>query len=182
MSEGLTQLSYDIASFYNLKPEEAFEKLKSGISGESEPLKELGILVNDTTTKTYAYTHGIAKQGEQLTEAQKVQARYGSILQATKNAQGDLARTIDSPTNKLRIMKEQAQQIGIQFGQFLIPILERLIAVIKPLMDKFWVRLKHLPSRLAQFYPYRVKPIPQTSAHPGPARSHLAASGFHTNG
>lgn len=137
MSEGLTQLSYDMASFYNLKPEEAFEKLKSGISGEAEPLKALGILVNDTTIKTYAYAHGIAKQGAELTEAQKVQARYGAILEATKNAQGDLARTMDSPTNKLRIMKEQAQQIGIQFGQLLIPILEKLIAVIKPLMDRF---------------------------------------------
>jgi len=137
MSEGLTQLSYDMASFYNLKPEEAFEKLKSGISGEAEPLKALGILVNDTTIKTYAYANGIAKQGEQLTEAQKVQARYGAIMEATKNAQGDLARTMDSPTNKLRIMKEQAQQIGIQFGQILIPILEKLIAIIKPLMDRF---------------------------------------------
>ncbi|MEW8994393.1 phage tail tape measure protein [Clostridium sp.] len=137
MSEGLTQLSYDMASFYNLKPEEAFEKLKSGISGEAEPLKALGILVNDNTIKTYAYSHGIAKQGEQLTEAQKVQARYGAILDATKNAQGDLARTMDSPTNKIRAMKEQAQQIGIQFGQILIPILEKLIAVIKPLMDRF---------------------------------------------
>ena len=137
MSEGLTQLSYDMASFYNLKPEEAFEKLKSGISGEAEPLKALGILVNDTTIKTYAYAHGIAKQGAELTEAQKVQARYGAILEATKNAQGDLARTMDSPTNKLRIMKEQAQQLGIQFGQLLIPILEKLIAVIKPLMDRF---------------------------------------------
>jgi phage-related minor tail protein len=137
MSEGLTQLSYDMASFYNLKPEEAFDKLKSGISGEAEPLKALGILVNDNTIKTYAYANGIAKQGEQLTEAQKVQARYGAIMEATKNAQGDLARTMDSPTNKLRIMKEQAQQIGIQFGQILIPILEKLIAIIKPLMDQF---------------------------------------------
>lgn len=137
MSEGLTQLSYDMASFYNLKPEEAFEKLKSGISGEAEPLKALGILVNDTTIKTYAYSHGIAQQGKELTEAQKVQARYGAIMEATKNAQGDLARTMDSPTNRLRIMKEQAEQLGIQFGQLLIPILEKLMNVIKPLMDKF---------------------------------------------
>ena len=137
MSEGLTQLSYDMASFYNLKPEEAFEKLKSGISGEAEPLKALGILVNDTTIKNYAYANGIAKQGKALTESQKVQARYGAILEATKNAQGDLARTMDSPTNKLRIMKEQAAQIGIQFGQILIPILERLMAIIQPLMTRF---------------------------------------------
>ena len=137
MSEGLTQLSYDMASFYNLKPEEAFEKLKSGISGEAEPLKALGILVNENTIKTYAYAHGIAKQGEELTEAQKVQARYGAILDATKNAQGDLARTMDSPTNKLRTMKEQVEQLGIQLGQLLIPTFEKLIGVIKPLLDKF---------------------------------------------
>lgn len=137
MSEGLTQLSYDMASFYNLKPEEAFEKLKAGISGEAEPLKALGILINENTIKTYAYTHGIAKQGEALTEQQKVMARYGVIMEATKNAQGDLARTMDSPTNKIRVMKEQAEQLGIQFGQILIPVLEKLIGVIKPLMDKF---------------------------------------------
>lgn len=94
-------------------------------------------MVNDTTIKTYAYANGIAKQGAELTEAQKVQARYGAIMEATKNAQGDLGRTMDSPTNKIRIMKEQAEQIGIQFGQILIPILEKLMAVIKLLMDKF---------------------------------------------
>ncbi|MDU2672844.1 MAG: phage tail tape measure protein [Clostridium sp.] len=137
MSQGLTQLSYDMASFYNLQPEEAFEKLKAGISGESEPLKALGILVNDATIKNYAYVNGIAKQGEALTEAQKVQARYGVILEGTKNAHGDLERTMDSPTNKIRVMKEQVQQLAIQFGQILIPILEKVISVIKPLLDKF---------------------------------------------
>ena len=136
-SESLTELAYDMASFYNLSPEEAFEKLKSGITGEAEPLKALGILVNDTTIKNYAYTHSIAEQGEELTEAQKVQARYGAIMEATANAQGDLARTMDSPTNQLRIMQEQVTQIAIQFGQILIPVLEQLIGIIKPLLDKF---------------------------------------------
>jgi len=137
LSETLTQLSYDMASFYNLSPDEAFNKLKSGISGEAEPLKALGILVNENTVKSYAYANGIAKQGEALTEAQKVQARFGVIMESTKNAQGDLARTLDSPTNKLRIMQEQATQLGIQFGQILIPVLEKIISVIKPLMDAF---------------------------------------------
>jgi len=137
MSEGLTKLSYDMASFYNLKPEEAFEKLKSGISGEAEPLKALGILVNDTTVKTYAYTHGIAKQGAELTESQKVQARYGAILEATKKAQGDLGRTMDSPTNKIRTLKEKTSELAVSFGQLLIPILEKLIAFIAPIVDWF---------------------------------------------
>jgi len=137
MSEGLTKLSYDMASFYNLNPEEAFNKLKSGISGEAEPLKALGILVNDNTIKTYAYANGIAKQGKELTESQKVQARYGAIMEATKKAQGDLARTMDSPTNKLRIMQEQVNQLGIKFGQLLIPVVDKLINIVSPLVNKF---------------------------------------------
>jgi len=100
-------------------------------------LSQFLISKTPTAIKTYAYTHGIAKQGEALTEQQKVMARYGVIMEATKNAQGDLARTMDSPTNKIRVMKEQAEQLGIQFGQILIPVLEKLIGVIKPLMDKF---------------------------------------------
>lgn len=136
MSEGLTQLSYDMASFYNLKPEEAFEKLKSGISGEAEPLKALGILVNDITIKTYAYANGIAKQGAELTEAQKIHARYGAIMEATKNAQGDLARTMDSPTNKLRVMKEQITQLSIQIGMVLLPVLQKILNFAKPIIER----------------------------------------------
>ncbi|PYG84979.1 TP901 family phage tail tape measure protein [Ruminiclostridium sufflavum DSM 19573] len=137
MSEGLTQLAYDMASFYNLKPEEAFEKLKSGISGETEPLKSLGILINDTQVKTYALTNGIIKQGQEMLDSQKIQARYALIMQSTSKAQGDLARTMDSPTNQLRTMKEQVTQIGIQFGQILIPMVQKLITAIKPLLDSF---------------------------------------------
>lgn len=137
MSTSLTKLAYDMASFYNLKPEEAFEKLRAGISGETEPLKELGINLLDTQVKTYAWTNGIAQQGKELTEQQKILARYGLMMQATSKAQGDLARTIDSPTNKVRIMTQQIQQLGIQFGQILIPVLERLLAAIKPVVDWF---------------------------------------------
>ncbi|MFA5252779.1 MAG: hypothetical protein WC454_09380 [Phycisphaerae bacterium] len=134
MAKGLTQLSYDMASFYNLKPEVAFEKLQAGISGEIEPLKRLGIVVNETTTKTYAYTHGIAKQGETLSEQQKILARYGVIMDATKKSQGDLARTIDSPTNQIRIMGEKVKQLSIDFGMALIPVIGRMIEIAKPLI------------------------------------------------
>jgi hypothetical protein len=135
MATGLTQLSYDMASFYNLKPEEAFQKLQSGISGEIEPLKRLGIVVNETTVKAYAFKNGIAKQGQELNEQQKVLARYGVIMEATSKAQGDMARTIDSPTNQLRIMKEQAKQLGIEFGMSLIPVIQQAIIAIKPMVE-----------------------------------------------
>lgn len=122
MAKGLTQLAYDMASFYNLKPEEAFEKLQSGISGEIEPLRRLGITVSETAVQTYAYTHGIAAQGAELNEQQKVLARYGLIMERTSAAQGDLARTIDSPANQLRVLKSRLEETGITFGQILIPV------------------------------------------------------------
>ena len=155
MATGLTQLSYDMASFYNLKPEEAFEKLQSGISGEIEPLKRLGIVINETTTKTYAYSHGIAKQGEALTEQQKIQARYGAIMEATGKAQGDLARTIDSPINQIRILGEQTKQLGIDFGMLLIPIIGDLIGIAKP----FMAHLKELVTWFKNLSPETQKTI-----------------------
>lgn len=137
MSAGLTQLAYDMGSFYNLPTEQAFQKLRSGISGEAEPLKQLGILVTDNQVKTYAYTNGIAKLGEELTDQQKIMARYGLIMQATSKAQGDLGRTLDSPVNKVRSLGEQAKQAGIQIGEFLIPVLEILLNIIQPLLAWF---------------------------------------------
>jgi phage-related tail protein len=134
-STSLTKLSYDMASFYNLDPSVAFDKLRSGISGESEPLKQLGILVNENTVELYAYQNGIAKTGAELTEQQKVQARYGVIMKQTAKAQGDLGRTLDSPTNKLRIQKEQLKQTGIELGQKLIPLMNKGLDVIKPIIE-----------------------------------------------
>lgn len=134
LSTGLTKLAYDMASFYNLKPEEAFEKLRSGISGEVEPLRQLGISVTEATVQTYAYTHGIAKQGEQLTEQQKILARYGVIMDATSKAQGDLARTAESPVNQLRRMKEQASEVSIQFGQAMIPAFQSALGWVSKLV------------------------------------------------
>ena len=121
MSKGLTQLAQDMASFFNLRPEEAFQKLQSGITGEIEPLKRLGVVVNETITKQTAYTHGIAEYGAKLTEAQKVQARYLAIMQQTSAAQGDLARTIDSPANAMRVMRAQVEQLTIELGMDLLP-------------------------------------------------------------
>lgn len=135
MSKGLTQLAYDMASFYNLKPEEAFQKLQSGISGESEPLKRLGILVNETTTKNYALTHGMLKQGEQLSETGKVAARYGTIMEATSKAQGDMSRTLDSPANKMRILQARIQQITIDLGTALLPAFQSLMTAFQPLIQ-----------------------------------------------
>lgn len=127
MSTGLVQLANDMASFRNIKPEEAFEKLRAGITGETEPLKRLGILVDETTIKQVAMTAGIIKQGETLTQQQKVIARYIAIIQQTSVDQGDLARTLDSTTNVTRRMKTEFSQMAIELGTELLPLFNQFI-------------------------------------------------------
>lgn len=136
LSKNISMLAYDMASFYNLDPTEAFDKLRAGLSGAAEPLKRLGIIVNETTIKTYAYQHGIAEVGQELTEQQKVLARYGVIMEATSEAQGDLARTIESPTNQLRVLKSSIQMTVTELGMSLIPMMQDAMKVIKGWADK----------------------------------------------
>lgn len=136
MSTGLTKLAYDMASFYNLKPEEAIQKLQAGISGETEPLKRLGIVINETTVQQYALQQGWIKQGQTLTEQQKIQARFNLIMEQTKQAQGDLARTIDSPTNQLRVLGEQVKNTAIDLGMALIPAFSAAMIAVKGLVER----------------------------------------------
>lgn len=130
MSTALTKLVYDFASFYNVKPEEAFIKIQAGLTGEMEQLKRHGILVDEATVKTYAYKEGIAKQGEELSQGQKVLARYAAIMAQTANAQGDLARTIDSPTNQLRVLKSTTEELATTIGQRLLPMVSKGITFL----------------------------------------------------
>ena len=130
MSKGITLLSEDMASFYNLDSTEAFNKIRAGITGETEPLKALGILVDENTIKQVAYSEGIAENGAELTQQQKVLARYVAILKQTGNAQGDLARTINSPTNQLRILKQQVTNLGIALSSFFMPIINAVLPYI----------------------------------------------------
>jgi len=133
MALGMTELAADMESFYNLPHGEAFEKIRSGLSGEAEPLKRLGILVNENTIKQIAYREGLARTGAELTEQQKVQARYIAILEQTSKAQGDLARTIDSPTNQLRKMRNQLSETAVEFGKALLPLLEDSLPIVEDL-------------------------------------------------
>ena len=105
MSKELTKLAFDISSFRNIRPEEAFEKLRAGITGESEPLKSLGILMKDSTMQAFALAQGIRKQWKEMSEAEKVLLRYQFILEKTKDDQGDLARTSDGLANSFRRFK-----------------------------------------------------------------------------
>ncbi|HXH05849.1 MAG TPA: hypothetical protein VNI83_04590 [Vicinamibacterales bacterium] len=134
MSTGLVQLAHDMASFRNMRFEDALDKIRAGLTGEAEPLKRLGILVDEATVKTYAYRTGLAKQGEELTEQQKVLARYRAILAQTTHDQGDLARTLDSPTNQLRRLRNQIQEAATSLGIALMPIVQQVISGVSRLV------------------------------------------------
>ncbi len=128
LAKGVTQLSYDFASFYNLPIEEAFLKMQSGLAGESEPLRRLGIDISETTVKNWALTHGLIQQGEELSQAGKMWARYNVLLEQSSAAQGDLARTIDSPANRLRAFKEQWDKLSISIGKVFLPVVSEALA------------------------------------------------------
>lgn len=147
LSTDLTKLAYDMASFYNMPVEEMFVKLQSGITGETEPLKRIGILVLDNTIKQYAYAAGIANVGAELTEQQKVMARYIAIMEQTKNSQGDLARTIMSPSNQLRILQMQLQLVSINLGNAFMPI----VTIVLPILTEFAKGLVRVTNTFSQF-------------------------------
>jgi len=131
MATGLTELSYDMASFYNLKPEEAFQKIRSGIVGMSRPLKDLGILLEETTIKQYALNNGIGDGTGELTQIEKVQARYGALLEQTTKSQGDMARTLDSTTNVFRSIWGIVKELAIEIGNKLLPRVTEVGIVIR---------------------------------------------------
>ena len=135
MSTGAVELAADMASFYNLEHEDALNKIKSGLVGEAEPLKQLGILVDEATIKTAAYEGGIASFGSELSATQKVQARWLAIQNQTIKAQGDLARTIESPSNAIKLMRGQIVQASIDLSVSLLPAFEIVVDVLSEFAD-----------------------------------------------
>lgn len=131
LSTGLARLGEDMASFYNLSSAEAFDKLRSGITGETEPLKQLGIILDEATVKQYAYQTGIAEAGTELSNQQKVLARYQTILAQTSNAQGDLSRTLNSPANQLRMTLNDLQNASTEFGMALMPVVQTTLPILR---------------------------------------------------
>src|SRR3546814_301605 len=102
MSQIFAQLAQDLGSFYNVDTETAIQKLRSGLSGESEPLRDFGVFLTEANVKAKALEMGLTGVGDELTEQEKILARYQLVLEATKNAQGDVARTSDSTSNQMR--------------------------------------------------------------------------------
>lgn len=139
LSQTLTQLGYDWSSYYNLDTEESFTKLQSAIAGETEPVRRLGIDISSARLQQELYNLGIHKSVEKLSQADKATLRYIALLKQSQNAMGDLSRSIDSPSNALRMLNAQwevaKREIGSVFIPMLIKILPPAIAVVRVLGD-----------------------------------------------
>lgn len=127
MSQQLTQLGYDISSFYNIDVEDAMLKLQSGLSGELEPLRRIGYDLSQARLEAEALSLGIEKNIRDMTQAEKSYLRYYAILTQVTQAQGDMSRTLDAPSNQLRILKEQTTQAARALGEIFIPALNAIL-------------------------------------------------------
>lgn len=136
MSTALTQLTGDMASFYNKSNPEMFEKIRAGITGETEPLKALGINMSVANLQAYALSKGIKKSYDKMSQGEQTLLRYNYLLSVTKDAQGDLARTSDSWANQTRILNEQWKQFKTNIGKGLINVLTPVVKWLNVLLEK----------------------------------------------
>ena len=127
MSQQLTQLGYDLSSFYNEDVESAMQRLQSGLSGELEPLRRLGYDLSQAKLEATALSLGIDKSVSSMTQAEKAQLRYYAIMTQVTVAQGDMARTLESPANQLRIFKAQIEQAARAIGSIFIPMVNAVL-------------------------------------------------------
>lgn len=138
MSTSLLQLASDLASFNNMDPTVVLEKLRAGLVGEVEPLRTLGVNLNQATIEAKALELGIWDGNGAIDAAAKAQAAYAIIMEQTTNAQGDFARTSDGLANSTRILKGRFEDTSAQLGQILLPFAKQLIDVLQKVLS--WVQ------------------------------------------
>ena len=127
MSQNLTQLGYDISSFFNISIEDAMQKLQSGISGELEPLRRLGYDLSQARLEQTALNLGVKESVSAMTQAEKAELRYYAIMTQVTTAQGDMARTLEALANQLRILQAQLTQAARAIGNIFIPALNAIL-------------------------------------------------------
>ena len=155
MSKNLTQLTYDLASFKNIKPEVAFQKLQSAISGEIEPLRNVGVALSENTLQELAYSLGLEANVRDLTEAQKAQLRYIQIMKSSTEWQTDMGRTLVTPANALRVLKQEFTMLARAIGRVFVPI----VMAAAPYIIALSQLLTDLANKLAKFLGYKIVDI-----------------------
>jgi len=163
MSKNLTQLGYDIASFFNISFEDAMQKLQSGISGELEPLRRLGYDLSVARLQEEALALGIDKKVSAMTQAEKSQLRYYAIMTQVTTAQGDMARTLNAPANQLRVLQAQVTQCARALGNIFIPALNAVLPYAIALAKV--IRL--VANSIANFFGFKLPEVDYSSITAG---------------
>lgn len=135
MSQKITELAGDLASFYNLDVDDAFTKIRSGISGETEPLKQLGINMSVANLEAYAMSKGITTAYQKMSQADQALLRYNYLLSVTADAQGDFSRTSDSWANQVKVLSLNFDSLKSNIGQLLITALTPLLKQLNTLIE-----------------------------------------------
>jgi hypothetical protein len=143
MSEGVAALAGDMASFYNLSQDEAFSKIRAGIAGEVEPLRQLGINMTVANMEAYALSKGIKKQYQEMSQAEQALLRYNYLLSASKDAQGDFVRTSGSWANQTRLLNEQWKIFQTTMGQGFMNILTPVVQGLNWLIQKLQIAAQY---------------------------------------
>ena len=139
MATALTGLAGDVASFYNISQDEAYTKLKSVFSGETETLKDLGVVMTQNALDNYALAQGIGKTTAKMTEAEKVSLRFSFVQSQLANAQGDFSRTSDSWANQVRVLQLRFDSLKATLGQAFIKVLTPVIKLLNSVIEKISV-------------------------------------------
>lgn len=160
MSKNLTQLGYDLSSFYNIDTETAMLKLKSGLAGELEPLRAIGYDLSQAKLEATALELGIDKSVSSMTQAEKAQLRYYAIMTQVTEAQGDMARTLDDPANQVRVLKSEFNMAAREIGNIFIPALTAIL----PYAIAVTRVIGNLAQNIAGLFGYKPKEMDDTTS------------------
>lgn len=174
MSKNLTQLGYDISSFFNISVEDAMQKLQSGVSGELEPLRRLGYDLSQAKLEQTASTLGIEKSVSAMTQAEKAELRYYAIMTQVTTAQGDMARSLDAPANQLRIFQAQLTQASRAIGNIFIPILQKILPIAIAVLRI----VRELADAIAKLFHFKLTEIDYSGVGNLASGAEDAAAGF----
>lgn len=146
-ANSLTKLGADLSSLFNLDYSSVMQNLQSGLIGQSRALYKYGIDITNATLQTYAYELGLEKAVSEMTQAEKMQLRLIAILDQSKVSWGDLANTINSPSNMIRQFKNNLKEVGMVLGQLFIPLMQKVM----PVINGVTIALKRLLVNIAGF-------------------------------
>lgn len=159
MATNLTQLSYDMSSFLNIDVSEAQAKIQSAITGQARAVASAGVAMQQASLQELAYTMGITKEVSEMNQREKTYLRYIQIMKSTANMQQDLGKTIITPENALRVIRNQFEMLGRAIGQVFIPIVMKVIPYIMVLTQA----LQKLASKLASLLGFKIADVDYSS-------------------